>query len=114
MVSLLQLIDHHSINKLISMKKLFVVLALAGLVGTASAATVATITKTEIVTVKGGDKKKKKKEKKAECAKGNEANGKACSKEGQAGGCCKDKQQAAAPAPAPVPAPATTDTNKPQ
>ncbi len=89
------------------MKKLFIVLALTGLVGTASAKAVASFTGTKIEMVKGGDdKKKKKKSKKADCSTtGAAANGKACSKDGQAGGCCKDKQ-AAQPAPAPAPAPA--------
>lgn len=92
------------------MKKLFIVLALTGLVGTASASAAATFTGTKIEMVKGGDdKKKKKKSKKDECcsSKGAAATtGKACSKDGQAsGGCCKDKQ-AAQPAQAPAPAPA--------
>ncbi|MCU0432874.1 MAG: hypothetical protein MUC87_05420 [Bacteroidia bacterium] len=90
------------------MKKFFIVLALTGLVGTASAATVATFTGTKVEFVKGDDKKKKKKGKKAECcssqqgAAASSSNGKACSKDGAAaGGCCKDKQ-AAQPAPAPA------------
>ncbi|MCA6365356.1 MAG: hypothetical protein IM638_20155 [Bacteroidetes bacterium] len=91
------------------MKKLFIVLALTGLVGTASAATVATFTGSKVEIVKGDDKKKKKKGKKAECCSSQGAaasSGKACSKDANAsGGCCKDKQ-AAQPAPAPAPAPA--------
>ncbi|MCE2772597.1 MAG: hypothetical protein LW750_04040 [Bacteroidetes bacterium] len=80
------------------MKKLFVVLALAGMVGTVSATTVSAINGSEIVVVKGGDKKKKKKK---GCCSGDAkaADGKTSCADGakKEAGCCKDKKADAAP-----------------
>jgi hypothetical protein len=87
------------------MKKIFVVLALAGMVGSVSAGTIAAANGVAIVAFKGDDKGKKKKSKKKECCSGttNAAGSKSCSKDGEkAGGCCKDKKAA------------ETDTKKPQ
>jgi predicted porin len=68
------------------MKKLFVVLALAGMVGSVSAATVASVTDSSVVVFNKGDKKKDKKKKKGDCS----ADSK-CSKDSGKSGCCKDK-----------------------
>jgi hypothetical protein len=79
------------------MKKLVLILALAGMVGSVSATTISSLTGAHmIVSVKGDDKKKKaKKEKKAKDG------DKCCSKDGEKkGGCCKDKEKAAEPKPA--------------
>ncbi len=80
------------------MKKLVLMLALAGMVGSVSATTVSAMTGTHmIVAVKGDDKKKKGKKEKKSCKEGD----KCCSKDGEKkGGCCADKQKAAEAAPA--------------
>lgn len=75
------------------MKKLVLILALAGFATGVSASTVSALThNSSIVSVKGDDdkKKKSKKEKKA-CKDGD----KCCSKDGEKkAGCCKDKEKA--------------------
>lgn len=74
------------------MKKLFIILALAGMTGNVAASTVASFSSSSaLVIVKGGDKDKKKSK-----------TAKSCSKDGKASGCCKDKQKAAAETPAPA------------
>lgn len=81
------------------MKKLMLMLAFAGMVGSVSAATVRTTGDGD----KGKDKGKKECCKKGEekaCCKG-KAEGKACSmdkKDGEKKACCKDKKSAAKPA----------------
>jgi hypothetical protein len=66
------------------MKKVFLVLALAGMVGSVSAATVsAVVNKNNIVSVNGEKKEKKAKKKKKSC----------CSADGS--GCSKDKAKPA-------------------
>ncbi|MDQ3111435.1 MAG: hypothetical protein M3R17_16230 [Bacteroidota bacterium] len=68
------------------MKKLFIVLALAGMVGSVSATTFSSLTGNVIVSVKNDDKKKKSRKEKKE----KEA---CCTKDGEKkGGCCKDKK----------------------
>ncbi|HLG03202.1 MAG TPA: hypothetical protein VI731_06380 [Bacteroidia bacterium] len=82
------------------MKKLFVILALAGMTGSVSATTLASFTGNAVV-VFTGDKKgdKKKKKKKAGC----ETEQKGCAKDGEKkSGCCKGKTATPAPAPAPA------------
>lgn len=83
------------------MKKLFVILALAGMVGSVSATTLSLVSKTSIVALKDdGKKKKSRKEKKCEEKKAcctTEEKGKCAEKKG---GCCKDKQKASEKAPA--------------
>lgn len=80
------------------MKKLFVVLALAGMVGSVSAATVNTLAgSTVIVSIDGDDDKKKKAKKEKKASK----DAKCCTKDGEKkGGCCADKNKAAEPKPA--------------
>ena len=83
------------------MKKLFVVLALAGMVGSVSASTIATVNgKSAVVSVYGDKKDKKKKKKDACCSSASTTDAsKSCSKDGAKTGCCKDKKKAeAAPA----------------
>ena len=73
------------------MKKLFLLCAFTGIVGAASATTIATFTKASIVCTNGDDKKgddKKKKDEKACCKK--DANGKGGCADGKGGtkACC--------------------------
>jgi hypothetical protein len=96
------------------MKKLFVLLAFTGIMGSAAASTVANFASTSVVSMIGEEKKgddKKKKDEKACCKKDAKAEGKACAgektetkacaKEGKS--CCKAKAEAAAtPAAEPV------------
>ncbi|HTF04809.1 MAG TPA: hypothetical protein VK826_12325 [Bacteroidia bacterium] len=72
------------------MKKLFVALALIGMVGSVSAITVAATSGANVVTVKGDkEKKKKKKKKKDECCSSTDSTKKeGCSKEGEKKKCC--------------------------
>ena len=81
------------------MKKLFIALALVGMAGSVSAATVSSFgNESAIVTFDKG-KKKEKKSKKEGCCKSEGT--KSCSKEGEKkGGCCKDKQKTETAAPA--------------
>ncbi|CAN5427250.1 hypothetical protein BH09BAC5_BH09BAC5_02480 [soil metagenome] len=83
------------------MKKLLVVLALAGMVGSVSATTVSALTGNHtIVALKGDDKDKDKKGKKKKACKDGE---KCCSKEKEGekkGGCCADKNKTTEAAPA--------------
>lgn len=73
------------------MKKLVLILALAGMVGSVSATTINSLTGTSvIVSVKNDDDKKKKSKKEKKAAK--EA---CCTKDGEKkGGCCADKKAA--------------------
>lgn len=75
------------------MKKLVLILALAGMVGSVSATTVNSLTGANvIVSVNGDDDKKKKAKKEKKAAKGD----KCCAKDGEKkAGCCSDKQKAA-------------------
>ena len=87
------------------MKKLFLLCAFTGIVGAASATTIATFTKTSTVNVGGDDKKgddKKKKDEKACCKK--DANGKTS--------CCHAKTEAKADTKATSTTTATTTTTK--
>ena len=75
------------------MKKLFVVLAFFGMIGSVSALTVATASN-NIVFVKGDkdkDKKKKKSKKKDCCATADSTKKEGCSKEGEKKKCCSGK-----------------------
>ncbi len=75
------------------MKKLFLALAFAGIVGAASATSILVSTHSTVVSVVGDEKKgdeKKKKDEKSCCKK--DANGKTCSKEMKS--CCKGKTEA--------------------
>lgn len=79
---------HHSAHK--TMKKLFVALALFGMIGSASAITVS-VAGNNIVHVKGDkdkDKKKKKEKKKDGCCAGDSTKKEGCSKEGDKKKCC--------------------------
>lgn len=79
------------------MKKLFVVLALAGMVGSVSASTIATVNGKSAVVSVYGDKKEKKDKKKSKKKEG--CCSSTSSAEGGKSGCCKDKKKAeAAPA----------------
>lgn len=87
------------------MKKLFLALALVGMVGSVSATAVSALGTDASVVVSFDKGKKKDKKKKDACCEKKSADGaKSCSKEGdKKAGCCKDKQKAeAAPAPAPA------------
>lgn len=71
------------------MKKLFVALALFGMIGSVSAITVSAATGNTIVNVKGDkDKKKKKKKKDGCCSTADSAKKEGCSKEGEKKKCC--------------------------
>jgi hypothetical protein len=72
------------------MKKLFVALALFGMIGSASALTVSAAAGTHIVTVKGDKDKKKKKSKKKDacCSSADSTKKEGCSKEGDKKKCC--------------------------
>jgi hypothetical protein len=75
------------------MKKLVLILALAGMVGSVSATTINSMTGANvIVSVKNDDDKKKKSKKEKKACKDGE---KSCAKEGEKkGGCCADKKAA--------------------
>ncbi|HEU4719463.1 MAG TPA: hypothetical protein VFU15_16585 [Bacteroidia bacterium] len=73
------------------MKKLFVILALAGMTVGASASAINVMTGSHIVVVKGDDDKKKNKKKKKDCCANNQ-NGATCTHDGK-GNCCKDKDK---------------------
>lgn len=73
------------------MKKLFVVLALFGMIGSASALTISAAAGNTIVFVKGDkdkDKKKKKKKKDDCCTTADSTKKEGCSKEGEKKKCC--------------------------
>lgn len=72
------------------MKKLFIALALFGMIGSASAITVSAATGNTIVNVKGDKDKKKKKNKKKDgcCSTADSAKKEGCSKEGEKKKCC--------------------------
>jgi hypothetical protein len=81
------------------MKKLFLMLAITGMVGATTATSVAAITKAPVSIEKTDDKEKKKKDEKKACCK-KDANGKACTGEAAANktcshdankSCCKGK-----------------------
>jgi hypothetical protein len=74
------------------MKKLFVILALAGMTASVSAKVFTATTKTSIVTLKDDGKKKKGKKSCSDTAK-------SCCKGDEKGGCCKDKKDKAPAAP---------------
>ncbi len=85
------------------MKKLFLALALVGMVGSVSATTVSALGTDAVVVSFDKGKKKDKKKKDACCDKKSAEGAKSCSKEGdKKAGCCKDKKAEAAPAPAPA------------
>lgn len=65
------------------MKKLFIALALFGMIGSVSAITVSAATGNTIVNVKGDKDKKKKKKKKDCCSSADSAKKEGCSKEGE-------------------------------
>lgn len=70
------------------MKKLFIALALFGMIGSVSAITVSAATGNTIVNVKGDKDKKKKKKKKDCCSSADSAKKEGCSKEGEKKKCC--------------------------
>lgn len=72
------------------MKKLFVALALFGMIGSVSAITVSAAAGTNIVAVKGDKDKKKKKGKKKDacCSSADSTKKEGCSKEGEKKKCC--------------------------
>jgi hypothetical protein len=90
------------------MKKLFLLFALAGIVGAASATTLSSYTKATIVNV-GGDEKKGGDDKKKKCEDGKKKDEKSCCKKDAAGkgSCCKDKHEAEAKTPASTPSKGT-------
>jgi hypothetical protein len=96
------------------MKKLFLLFAFTGIVGAASATSIASFTKATVVSVAGDEKKgddKKKKDEKAACKKdakacsGEKEGAKACSGEKAGKSCCKAKAEGEAKT---AVAPATT------
>lgn len=71
------------------MKKLFVALAIFGMIGSASALTLSAASGATVVNVKGDKEKKKKKKKKDNCCSTADSTKKeGCSKEGEKKKCC--------------------------
>lgn len=72
------------------MKKLFIALAIFGMIGSASAITVSAVATHQVVTVKGDPKEKKRSsKKKKDCCSKDSAGKSGCSKEGdKKKGCC--------------------------
>jgi hypothetical protein len=90
------------------MKKLFLALAFTGILGAASANTIASFTHVSVITVSGDEKKKKGDKKDAKTctadAKATEKGGaKACCKEGAGHSCCHGAAPAKPAAPAEAP-----------